>query len=142
MRLDKQTFEKLPERIKESLKLKYPTETRALLSKRETQVISTTKRKFCDGVKFSPWPSNNPAHKLHQQLVRYFGDYFRHEGGNIVHEVMLNNSPKKWRYDHCFVKSRVLIEFTDGKVTIFLKHSKETMKKEPMPLQKASSFTT
>lgn len=109
VRLDKATFDKLPQRMRASLVRKYPEETRRFLTKEQSRIKCS--KKVSDDVKYSPWPTKNPAHKLHQQLVENFGDYFRHPGGNIIHEVLLENAPKKWRYDHCFVTARILIEF-------------------------------
>lgn len=110
MRLDKSTFEKLPETLRETLIRKYPEETQRLQSK---SVSKKTNRRLQarDAVKYSQWPTKNPAHKLHQLLVKQFGDYFRHPNGIVAHEVLLEEAPKKWRYDHCIVPARVFIEF-------------------------------
>jgi hypothetical protein len=111
VRLDKSTFEKLPESLKETLIRKYPVETQRFQSKKFSAKKNKKKQQACDGVKFSPWPTKNPAHKLHQLLVNQFGDYFRHPEGVVAHEVLLEGAPKRWRYDHCIVPARVFIEF-------------------------------
>lgn len=65
----------------------------------------TKKNSFC------PWPTKNPAHWLHQLLVDLLGDYWYHAGGHVAHEVMLPDAPRKWRYDHCIVPYRIMVEF-------------------------------
>lgn len=105
MRLDREIYKKLPQRMKEQLQRQYPEQLHFVKSKQQKNSTIKPTAKFCT------WPTQNPAHWLHQLLVKEYGDYFNHKGGMVAHEVMVTNSPKKWRYDHCIVPFRLMIEF-------------------------------
>ena len=110
MRVDKAFYENLPKSMQQQIKDKYPEQVKSLAGGMHGAMKGKKAKRPPSDIKYSPWPTKNPAHWLHQLLVKHFGDYFHHDGGMVAHEVMLPGSPQKWRYDHCIVPYRIACE--------------------------------
>lgn len=64
-----------------------------------------------DGLKYCPYPNPDPSVALHIALLREFGSWW--SGGELVDEMIIPNHDVRFRYDFCFPRYRLAIEF-DG----------------------------
>ena len=67
MRVDKAFYDNLPKAMQRQIKDKYPEQVKSFAGMHGAMKGKKSKRPPSD-IKYSPWPTKNPAHWLHQLL--------------------------------------------------------------------------
>ena len=66
MRVDKAFYENLPKSMQQQIKDKYPEQVKSLAGGMHGAMKGKKAKRPPSDIKYSPWPTQNPAHWLHQ----------------------------------------------------------------------------